>query len=86
MEVHDGKSTALEQVAPMDHDTGVPTPSTISSPHAQPETTGLETADEIEGGKQGWFAYLRTRNFYIVLLLGSVVSMRLQDIDCKQLD
>ena len=85
MEVHNGKSTALEQVAPVDHDTGDPTSGSISSPHAQPETTGLETADEIEGSNQGWFAYLRTRNFYIVLLLGSVVSIRLQDIDCRQL-
>ena len=28
------------------------------------------TVDEIDGGKGGWFAYVRTRDFYIVLTLG----------------
>ena len=34
----------------------------------------VTSADAIES-KQGWFAYLRTRNFWIVLLLGQVLAL-----------
>lgn len=30
------------------------------------------TVEEIEESEKGWFAYFKTRNFYIVLLLGHV--------------
>lgn len=70
MEVHNGKTIAVEHVAPLGHEAkGVPS-SDFSPVHPQPEVTDMTTADEIEEGKKGWFAYLRTRNFYIVLLLG----------------
>ena len=73
METHNAKTTATEQVAPIESEAkGLPSSSASSPVHAQPEVTGFETADEIEDGKRGWFAYLKTRNFYIVLLLGSV--------------
>lgn len=31
---------------------------------------GETTVEEIEGQGQGWFAYFRTKNFYIALILG----------------
>ena len=66
METQDWKSSACQ---PTKTTKGLPFSS--SSPvHAQPEARGSATADEIEEGKGGWFAYLRTRNFYIALLLG----------------
>ena len=33
------------------------------------------TVEEIEESKKGWFAYLRTRGFWIVLLLGQVLAL-----------
>ena len=66
MEAQVGKSSTIEQVAPIDYDGKGLTSSHSSPVHAQPETT----ADEIEEGKAGWFTYLKTRNFWIVLLLG----------------
>lgn len=32
--------------------------------------SGEVTAEEIDESKKGWFAYLQTRDFYVVLLLG----------------
>lgn len=57
--------------------------STDSSPvHGAPELIGVtntdgygqpeRTVEEIEGRKRGWFAYFKTRDFYIVLVLGYV--------------
>ena len=70
MNAANAKSPAVEQVAPVDHD-HKNLPSESSSPvDAQPDISTLVTVDEIENDKEGWFAYLRTRNFYIVLLLG----------------
>lgn len=40
--------------------------------YGQPE----RTVDDIEGRKRGWFAYFKTKDFYIVLVLGYVVSFR----------
>ncbi|KAL9101656.1 MAG: hypothetical protein Q9163_003112 [Psora crenata] len=42
------------------------------SPERLPAAT---TADDIEQGKGVWFAYLRTKNFWIVLLLGQVLAL-----------
>jgi len=73
MEAQNGKSSAIEQVAPIkDESKGLPSSSSLPV-YAQPETTALETPDEIEEGKAGWFTYLKTRNFWIVLLLGRVL-------------
>ena len=32
--------------------------------------SGTSVVDEIEGEKGGWFAYFKTKQFYIVLVLG----------------
>jgi len=57
-------------------------PSSIAAPvHGAPEVVDLPnggdawrsaevTASEIDESKKGWFAYLQTRDFYLVLLLG----------------
>lgn len=80
MEIHGGKSPAIEQIAPIT-DEAKPLPFRSSSPvHAAPEAieygrgaegeTGRETANDNQASRGGWFAYLKTRNFYLVLLLG----------------
>ncbi|MCJ1465522.1 hypothetical protein MMC07_004140 [Pseudocyphellaria aurata] len=62
---------------------------TSTPQHAAPEPAGTEghdgalpseeatTVDEIEEKKKGRFAYLKTRNFYIVLGLGQVLALAL---------
>lgn len=82
MEAHGGKSTAIEQFAPVtDHSKD--SPSSTSSPvHAAPEAIGFNDGENTEVGpvapieksEVGWFAYLKTRNFYLVLLLGYLHS------------
>ncbi|KAF6225619.1 hypothetical protein HO133_009619 [Letharia lupina] len=85
MHTHNGKSSAIDQVDPVTGDTK-DLPSSSSSPvHAAPEVIGIndrapdertgENADEIQASQGGWFAYLRTRNFYLVLLLGQVLAL-----------
>ncbi len=80
MDTHGGKSSATGQINPITSDTK-DLPSSGSSPmHAAPEVIGIndgaegeaaeENADEIPASKRGWFAYVKTRNFYLVLLLG----------------
>ena len=80
MDTHIGKTSAIEQINPITDDSKH-LPSSSPSPQrtvpeviasgdgAQGENVG-ENSDEIQAGKAGWFAYLKTRNFYIVLLLG----------------
>ena len=46
--------------------------------HGAPEVIGIEgerTVEEIEESKKGWFAYFKTKDFYIVLLLGYVCHL-----------
>ena len=80
MEIHSRKLSAIEQIAPIIEDTK-DLPTSSSSPvHAAPEVIGIgreadgetagKTADEVQASRGRWFAYLRTRNFYLVLLLG----------------
>ena len=80
MDIHNGKPSATEQVDPITDDTkGFPLGSP-SNTHATPEVIGVGygagsesagvNADEIQASKGGWFAYLKTRNFYLVLILG----------------
>lgn len=66
----DIKTTAIDRVAPIEDDTKGSPSSSFSPVHATPEVAGTTTADEIEESKTGMFAYMKTRNFYIVLLLG----------------
>ena len=80
MDIHNGKSSAIEQTDPITGDTKDLPLSSSSPGHAAPELIGMsdgaagesvgENADEILASKGGWFAYFRTRNFYLVLLLG----------------
>lgn len=62
------------------------TPETIGvGGYGQPESTGVSnaggygqpertrTVEEIEESKRGWFAYFKTKDFYIVLVLGYVI-------------
>ncbi|KAA6411256.1 MAG: DUF914 domain membrane [Lasallia pustulata] len=81
----DGDKTARGAAAAVDPSHA--SPATNSAPgHAAPELVdahgpagGDEGApmmvDEIDGRKGGWFAYVRTRDFYIVLLLGQILAL-----------
>ena len=78
MEYYSGK-VPTEQVLPAGKAIGASS-STSSPIHAAPELIGVNNGpatqnpradiEEIEESEQGWFAYFRTRNFYIVLVLG----------------
>lgn len=80
MDTHIGKTSAIEQINPITDDTKDLPSSSPSPQRTAPEVTAIgdgaegesagENADEIQASKAGWFAYLKTRNFYIVLLLG----------------
>ncbi len=74
MEAQNGKTTAIEQVAPVKGFQDGPKPTDSPVEHAAPDAVGRSTADEIEEGNKGWFAYIKTRNFWIVLLLGYAPS------------
>ena len=62
-------------------------PSSASSPkHAFPEIIGVDgserpfggrvdAVDEVDNSKKGWFAYFKTRNFWIILCLGQMLSL-----------
>lgn len=73
MESHHGKTSAIEQVD--DRGDGTTSNSPVGE-YAAPEVVGMSTADEIEEGNKGWFAYIKTRNFWIVLLLGYIITHR----------
>ena len=80
MDMHNGKPSATEQVDPITDDTKGSPLGSSSDPYATPEVIGIGygagtesagvNADEIQASKGGWFAYLKTRNFYLVLILG----------------
>ena len=72
-------ASAIERVAPVNDVTeqerkGSPT---ASSPtvHGLPEEVGATTDVDALAHQSGWFAYLKTRNFWIVLVLGQVLSL-----------
>ena len=80
MDTDIGKTSAIEEINPITEDTKDLPSSSPSPQHTAREVIGIrdgaegenagENADEILASKGGWFAYLKTRNFYIVLLLG----------------
>lgn len=78
MDAPNGKTTAIEHFAPVQNDSGGLTPGDSPTVNDKRDGTGVAagteppTADQIEERNKGWFAYLKTRNFWIVLLLGSV--------------
>lgn len=56
-------------------DAGKSSSTTLKADHGAVEITpvaGESLENEIEETDRGWFAYLKTRNFYIVLALGYV--------------
>ena len=67
-----GKSPTIEHVDPITIDDKGLSSNNSPPTSAQPGVQNVATADEIEEGRRGWFSYLRTKNFYIVLLLGLV--------------
>ena len=84
MDTQSGKSSAIEHIDHITGDAKHP-PSTNSSPvHTTPELVGISEgaggkgaegiANDIQASKGGWFAYFKTRNFYLVLLLGYGVT------------
>ena len=80
MNTHSGQLSTAEHVSPITSDAKTLPSSSVSPVHSAPEIIGIgdraegeatgENADEIQASKAGWFAYLKTRNFYVVLLLG----------------
>lgn len=80
MHAHSGEALAIEHIHTVPRDTkGLPS-STTYPLDAAPEVLGIhdgaesesaaENVEAIQGSRGGWFAYLRTRDFYLVLLLG----------------
>ena len=80
MDTHRKELIAVEQTPSVSHDTKeFPSSSTVPV-HATPEVVGIDDksagerdgdhTDAIQGDKGRWFAYLKTREFYLVLLLG----------------
>ncbi|KAI4237812.1 MAG: hypothetical protein L6R40_005837 [Gallowayella cf. fulva] len=83
MEGPNGKSDVTEHYAPAPAGKDSPTSSDVRPAHAAPELAGLHddatattTVEEVEASKKGWFAYFKTRDFYIVLLLGYALAFQ----------
>ena len=80
MDAHSGEASAIEHIHTIPRDTKELPSSTTYPVHAAPEVIGIhdgaegestaENVEAIQRSKGGWFAYLRTRDFYLVLLLG----------------
>ncbi|KAL8682604.1 MAG: hypothetical protein Q9186_001377 [Xanthomendoza sp. 1 TL-2023] len=82
MDGHDGKSGATEHYTPAPAGKDSPNSTEVRPVHGAPEVTGINedaaavtTIEEVEASKKGWFAYFKTRDFYIVLLLGQVLAL-----------
>ena len=81
MDAHNGEKgqTAVANTVPAGEIRNLPSDSTVPV-HGPPEVVGTYNGkgasredvvvDEIDESKKGWFAYLKTKNFYIVLVLG----------------
>ncbi|KAI4282496.1 MAG: hypothetical protein L6R38_002888 [Xanthoria sp. 2 TBL-2021] len=79
---HDGKSGVPESYAPRPAGTDSDKSSGVVSAHGAPEVTGINedtaavtTVEEVQATKKGWFAYFKTRDFYIVLVLGQILAL-----------
>ena len=85
MDTHHSDLTAIEQIPSVSHDTKEFASSRTVPVHATPEVVGTEDKpaggrdgdhlDASQGSKGRWFAYLKTREFYLVLLLGYDITM-----------
>ena len=79
MEGHDRKSGITEHHTPTQAGDDSPSSGGVRPAHGAPEVTGVDedtaavtTVEVLEASKKGWFAYFKTRDFYIVLVLGCV--------------
>ena len=80
MDSHGGQISTTKGDNPITRDTKTLPSTSISSLHAAPEVIGVgngaegesagEIVNEIQASHRGWFAYFKTREFYLVLLLG----------------
>ncbi|KAI4215341.1 MAG: hypothetical protein LQ351_002241 [Letrouitia transgressa] len=80
-----GKQDVVEHDAPANEDQGSSS-SSAQAGHGTPQIIGanngadvgegiVTSLDEIEERHRGWFAYFKTRDFYIVLVLGQVLAL-----------
>lgn len=80
MDTHSDKSAAIQQIDAVTDGAKSLLSSRSSPVHAAPEVIRIgdgaegeragENTDESQASKGHWFAYLKTKNFYLVLLLG----------------
>ena len=80
MDTHHRDLTAIEQIPSVSRDTKESPSSSTVPVHDTPEDVRIDDksagerdadhVDAIQGSKAHWFAYLKTREFYLVLLLG----------------
>ena len=71
MDTHPRDLTAIEPIHGVPRDTKeFPSSNTVPVHGTDDESAGERDADAIQGSKGRWFAYLKTREFYLVLLLG----------------
>ncbi|KAL8905835.1 MAG: hypothetical protein Q9171_006519 [Xanthocarpia ochracea] len=82
MEGQDRKSGVTEHHTSTQADADSPSSGGVRPAHGAPEVTGIDedtaavtTVEEVEASKKGWFAYFKTRDFYIVLVLGQILAL-----------
>ncbi|KAL8857606.1 MAG: hypothetical protein Q9178_005771 [Gyalolechia marmorata] len=82
MEGHDRKSGVTEHHTSTQPGADSPSSGGVRPAHGAPEVTGVDedtaavtTVEEVEASKKGWFAYFKTRDFYIVLVLGQILAL-----------
>ncbi|KAL8659229.1 MAG: hypothetical protein Q9202_007224 [Teloschistes flavicans] len=85
MESRNKEGGAIEHYAPASAERRSPSVGEVTAAHGSPQTIGTEgnesgepivtTVDELEASKEGRFAYFKTRDFYIVLVLGQVLAL-----------
>lgn len=87
MEGYDSKSGVTEHYVARPAGNESDKSSGAASTHGAPEVTGINqdtatmpTVEEVQASKKGWFAYFKTRDFYIVLVLGCVHCLSLYHI------
>lgn len=84
METRNEKGAAIEHYAPTPAEQGSLPAEEVTAAHGSPKITGTEdngsgepivtTADELEASQTGRFAYVKSQDFVIVLVLGYAFS------------
>ncbi|KAL8733223.1 MAG: hypothetical protein Q9166_002240 [cf. Caloplaca sp. 2 TL-2023] len=78
MKGHDGKTSVTEHYAPASAGQESPTSDAATPSHGAPGVTNINEdtpVEEVEASRKGWFAYIKTRDFYIVLVLGQILAL-----------